>query len=137
MIDELLGRRCTSIRRFQHRLAGHPPSETGPVEFLWDDGTYLSLDANTDWTLNLSSSPWADPLESLAEGRRQALAQEVGLWEEAAIPNNLTQLIGQAVISADPELNEVGELTGLRLGFEAEVVAARVLSGKLAIEVLE
>lgn len=136
MIDALRGCRCTAVRRFHHRVAGQPPTGTGPVEFLWNDGTYLSLDASTDWTLNLSSAPWTDPFEGASEGRRQALAQEVGLWEEVTTPTNLAQFIGQAVTSVDPELNEVGELTGLRIGFDAGVVAARVLSGELAIEVL-
>ncbi len=137
MIDTLPGRRCTCIRRFQHRLADQPPSETGPIEFTWDDGTRLTMDANTDWTLDLSSRPWTDPYPSVSESERKALAQEVGLWQEAPIPSALGRLVGQVVTSAAPELNEVGELTGLSLAFETQVVGARVLGGEVTVEVLD
>lgn len=137
MIDALLGRRCTSIRRFSHHLAGLAPSEPGPIEFSWDDGTHLTLDANTDWTLDLSQQRWADPYAGVEERERQELAQAVGLWEEAAIPAELNRLVGQVVSFAEPQFNEVGEVTGLQLTFKDVTVVARVLTGELAIEVLD
>ncbi|GAB78178.1 hypothetical protein [Austwickia chelonae] len=137
MIDALPGRSCASIRRFQHRFADHPPSEPGPIEFTWDDGTRLTLDANADWTLNLSSKPWADPYADASELERNALAQEVGLWEAALIPIAMSRLIGQAVTSAAPEFNEFGELTGLSVAFEEQVVGVRVVGGELIVRVVD
>jgi hypothetical protein len=40
------------------------------------------------------------------------------------------------VISAAPEFNEVGEVTGVTLAFDDQIVVARVLGGELAVEVL-
>lgn len=134
MIDSLPGRRCASIRCFQHVLAGEP-STVGPIEFLWADGTWLTLDTNTDWTLDLSTQPWRDPYGAATGGEREVLAQEVGLWRQASTPGALSRLIGQVVTSAMPELNGVGELAGLRVVFETQVVAARVLGGNLVVEV--
>ena len=137
MIDTLPGRRCTSIRRFQHRLADHPPSETGPIEFSWEDGTRLTLDTNADWTLAMSGQPWADPYAGATERERKVLAQEVGLWQEALIPSALSRLVGQTVTSTVPEFNEVGDFTGLSVAFENQVVRARVFGGELAVEVVD
>jgi hypothetical protein len=137
LIDELTGRRCTTIRRFRHRLADQAPTETGPIELTWDDGTLLTLDAKADWSLDLSSRPWIDSYASASESEREALAREVGLWHEAPIPSTLGRLVGQAVTSTTPEFNEVGELAGLHLAFETLVVRARVVSGELSVEVLD
>lgn len=136
MIDALPGRRCMSIRRLNHRLAGHPPSETGPIEFTWDNGTRLTLDVNPDWTLDLYNQPWTDPYAAASEGEREELAREVGLWQDAFIPSVLKRLVGQAVTSAIPEFNEVGELTGISVAFEDKVVGARVRRGELTVEVV-
>ncbi|MCL3862103.1 hypothetical protein [Actinotalea sp. K2] len=137
MIDTLPGRRCASIRCFQHRLAGHPTSESGPIEFGWADGTWLTLDANADWTLALSTQPWVDPYAGVSVAEREALAQEVGLWHQAPAPIALRRLVGQSVASVLPEFNEVGELVGLKLAFEAQVVAARVVGGEVVVEALD
>lgn len=137
MIDALAGLQCTSVRRFQHRFEGEPGSETGPIEFTWDDGSLLTLDANSDWTLHLSGQHWADPYVNASESERQTLAREVGLWHEVQIPSGLRGLVGQGVTSTEPELDEMGELTGLRILFEIQVVNARVLGGELAVEVLD
>ena len=137
MIEDLAGLRCTSVRRFQHRFEGEPGGETGPIEFAWDDGSLLTLDANADWTLHLSSHHWLDPYAKASESERQRLAREVGLWHEVQAESGLQQVVGQAVAAAEPELDEMGELTGLSILFETQVVRARVVEGELTVEVLD
>lgn len=137
MIDALTGLRCTFVRRFHHQFADEPPSETGPLELAWDDGTVLTLDADTDWTLHVSGQPWVDPYASVSGRELEALAREVGLWHEAKVPTSLARLVGQTVTSSEPLLDEMGDLTGLSLAFETQVVTARVEGGQLTVEVVE
>ena len=137
MIEALLGRRCASIRQFRHEHTGERAGDSGPIEFAWDDGTWLTLDSGADWTLDVSSRPWVDPYAHASESELDELVREVGIWREVPVRGPLCQLVGQAVTSVEAELNEVGELTGLGLGFEAQAIAARVLRGELVVEVLE
>lgn len=135
MIETLAGRRCVSLRRFRHCFRGRPPSETGPVEFTWDDGTFLTLDVNTDWTLDLSNQPWNDPYAEGPEVERRALESEIGVWRQMSAPPSMHLLVGQVVISVNPEFNEVGEVAGAMLCFEDKIMVARVLEGGLSVEV--
>ena len=134
LIGGLPGRRCISILRFQHQIEGLSTSDAGAVEFAWDDGTHLTLDANADWTLDISAQQWLDPFAPVSVSQRAQLAMEVGVWERASIGADLSRLIGQVVTSTAPEFNEVGELTGLTVAFDDMSVSARVVGGKLAVE---
>jgi hypothetical protein len=107
---------------------------TGPIEIAWDDDTWLSLDAKSDWTLEVSSRQWVDPYANVSAAEFKRLAGEVGIWEQASIPPGLDQLVGQVVIAAAPKINEVGELTGVSLAFLEQVLVARVLGGELSID---
>lgn len=135
MINALPGRRCASLRRFHHRIEGQSASETGPIEFTWDDGTHLTLDANTDWTLDFSGQQWSDPYAHASASQRLEIAKEVGVWEQGSIPADLNRLIGQVVIEAVQEFNEVGEVTGMTVVFNDQCVSVRVVGGELAVEV--
>ena len=135
MIDALAGLRCTSVRRFGHRFADESVSATGPLELAFDDRSVLTLDAKADWTLHMSNQPWTDPYADASEDERGVLARDVGVWHEVATPTSLARLVGQRVSSAEPELNEIGELTGLSIAFETHVVSARVLDGELTVKV--
>lgn len=135
MISELPGRRCTSIRRFYHQVEGQPASQTGPIEFTWDDGTHFTLDANADWTLDSSGQRWSDPYAHARASVRAALAREGGVWEQASISSDLDRLVGQVVLSVVPDFNEVGELRGLDVVFNNKKGSARVVAGELAVEV--
>ena len=137
MTINLIGRRCTSVKRFQHRFAGQDPSEPAPIEFTWDDGTTTTLDANADWTLDLSTRPWDDPLKNVTGFQRVELADEVGLWEPAPPWDALSRVVGQSVSAAEVELDDVGELTGIRFVFEDVVVRGRVVEGDLTVELIE
>lgn len=137
MIGDLLGQECTSIRQFRHRIYGAEPSLPGPAEFGWNHNSYLTLDVATDWTLSLSTQPWSDPFADADTMQRRELARQVGLWEEAPPSRRLGQLVGQALTSVDPMLNEVGELSGLRLGFDRVAIIALVWDGAVAIHVVE
>ncbi|MFT3887742.1 MAG: hypothetical protein QM713_06220 [Arachnia sp.] len=137
MIDSLRGRRCVSLRRFHHRFEGGPASETGPIEFTWDDGTWLTVDVKTDWTLELSEQPWSDPFARASASQRRELAVSVGLWEQAPMSAELCRLVGRVVTSAVLDLNEVGGAAGLTVAFDGLSVSARVAGGELAVEVHE
>ncbi len=137
MMDELRGRRCVGVRRFGHRFRDLPLSETGPIEFTWDDGARLTLDGKADWTLDVSRRPWVDPYAGVAGSQRSALAVEVGLWEEAPLSRALERVVGQVLIADTPLFNEVVELTGLTLTFVDQVVVARLWGGELTVGVLD
>lgn len=111
------------------------PSEFGPIEFAWDDGQFTTLDANSDWTLELSAQPWSDPFANAPTDERHRLAAEVGLWEPAALPSDLQKVVGRTASAVEPMLNEVGELVGVRIGFSDVVVSVSVADGNVVVTV--
>ncbi|MFC4784023.1 hypothetical protein ACT8ZV_06085 [Nocardioides sp. MAHUQ-72] len=119
----------------QHRFADSIPSESGPIELGWSDGTFTTLDANADWTLDLTSKPWTDPYAGAGADERQELADEVGLWEPTTATGDLNILVGRSVTSVGPILNEAGELSGLELAFGDWLLLAAVEAGNLAVHV--
>ena len=134
-MDDLVGQQCSSLRRWRHRMPGHAPSETGPVEFGWETGAWLTLYAAADWTLRISYVPWVDPFADVAGSERDLLVEEVGLWEEAPLDGASESLLGRALTSALPRFSEVGELAGLTLSFGRIVAEAEVNAGELEFHV--
>lgn len=116
-------------------VPGRPLERGRAVELGWSDGTFTTLDATADWTLDLTSQPWTDPYAGAGAVERQELADEVGLWEPTTATGDLNSLVGRSVTSVDPILNEAGELSGLELGFGDVTLLAVVEAGNLVVHV--
>ena len=130
-----MGRHCTSVKRWQHRIEGHEASDFGPLEFGWSGGEFTTLDVKGDWTLELSLQPWSDPFATATAEYRAALAKEVGLWEPMPLSEEFHKVMGSIVTAVDPLLNEMGELTGLKITFGDVVVLAKSYEGNLLVSV--
>lgn len=136
MIENLLGSRCISARRLQHRFADHSAGKLGPLELGWANGEFTTLDANADWTLDVSFRPWIDPFKRASDKDRQRLSFELGLWEAVDLPEELHALIGRTVTDVRPIMNEVGELSGLEIEFGGGLhLHAKTYEGDLVINV--
>ncbi len=133
MTLDIEGLRCASVRRMHHRFPGDPPTSSGPVEFGWTGGRYLTLDVNSDWTLNVSERRWEDPLGGVAPHERLELSHIVGFWEIESSPSDLASVVSQRLSEIDTIFNEVGELVGLRLVFEDRVIRAEMYAGDLTV----
>lgn len=135
MIATLVGRRCTSVRRFRHRYLGEEPSEFGPVEFGWSDGRYTTIDADSDWTMELTEARWQDPYAETSAEQREELAAEVGLWEPAPLEDDLASVIRREVSATEVDLNEVDDISALHIAFGDVIVSARLYGGNLYVSV--
>lgn len=130
----LVGRRCVSIRVYRYRYGCEPLSLFGPLEFGWDRDGFTTLDANTDWTLDISPRQWSDPFAQMTNVQRARLATEVGIWEEGPLPEWLGQFVGLTVSETQPQLNHMGDLIGLRVAFGERGLIAKVFGGELYVE---
>jgi hypothetical protein len=135
LINDLRGRRCSSIRRFQHRIGDQPSSEFGPLELGWADGRFTTLDANADWTLDIAARAWSDPFADVPADERLRITMEMGVWEPSPPSDELTPLIGRTVTALEPILNEVGEFARLEITFGDIGLTAAVESGNLMVSV--
>lgn len=135
MIEDLHGRRCTSIRRFQHRIGDHPSGEFGPLELGWSDGRFTTLDVNADWTLDVAARAWVDPFASISAAERLRVAEDVGVWVLSPHSDELDQVIGCTVTAVEPILNEIGELAGVEIIFGDLDLVATSESGNLTVSV--
>lgn len=134
MISKLVGRRCVGVRRFaQNAGAG---VDEGPVEFAWDDGSFLTIDVNADWTLGFSAASWTDPFAKANADQRRELSALGWLWFECKGVGSLQQIEGQSLVSAELKQNTAGEVTGVTLEFARSTVAAQVNGGDLHVEVV-
>ncbi len=111
-------------------------ADEGPVEFAWDDGSFLTIDVNTDWTLDFSLTPWADPFAKADVDQRRELSALGWLWFECEVGGDLPQIEGQRLISSELNRNIVGEVQGIRLEFDGATVAAHVRGGDLDVDVV-
>lgn len=128
------GRRCVSATRFHHRFQGRLDSASGPLEFVWDDGAATSFDIASDWTLKIVDGSWPDPFAGQPEDKLRELEAEVGIWVVASADERLRSVVGQTLQSAEPERNEAGELSGVRLVFDGLTVRAFGWDGELHVE---
>ncbi len=116
----LIGRRCARLVRIHHRLGGRVDMTRGPLEIEWDCGDITLIDANTDWTLRVSSERWIDPFAGRSPRELAILEHEVGLWLRFDVEDEdpLAPLVGRRLSWVEDQHNEVGELVGLMFDFE-------------------
>ncbi|KQY43769.1 hypothetical protein ASD18_15505 [Cellulomonas sp. Root137] len=128
-----------SVRRAHHQFAGDVPSTFGPIEFGWADGDVTTFDVRSDWTLEVVATPWFDPYADADEVRRAELAVEVGLWNPStpSLADPLRAVVGQSIGHVEPIFDQVADLTGVEVTFEATTVLATMYGGQLVIQVIQ
>lgn len=131
----LIGRRCAAVSRVVHQFTGQAPTPTGPLELTWDDGLVTVVDVHADWTLNISIDPWVDPYLQAGSSERDRLGRELGLWSRrpADASNGLSALVGATVTAVEPRYNEVDELVGIDIAFDAIRLTITQWAGDLVV----
>ena len=131
------GLRCIGFDRFHHRFRGSVDRSSGPLQLTWDNDGVTAFDIATDWTLEITDRPWADPFAGASPDRLGDLDGEVGIWVRAQVADDdpLVVVIGQSLLSATPERDEMGELVGVRLCFDTTTLRLFGWEGNLRAQI--
>ena len=73
------GLRCTAVNRFHHRFRGTVDQASGPLELAWENDSVTAFDVASDWTLEITETPWSDPFANASPDHLRDLEDEVGV----------------------------------------------------------
>lgn len=131
----LVGRVCVDVSRYHHVIGPEREVTPGPVQFDWSDGGSTTIEAGSDWALEMSDGPWRDPFVAVSDADRKVLADEIGIWElDPQERRSLAVVVGHEVSRVGLVRDEVGETVGADLEFGSDLVRMRIVKGELGME---
>jgi hypothetical protein len=106
--------------------SGEDVSPEGAVQISWSDHSGTVFDVDSEWVLSVERGPWLNPLAG-------ADPTIFGEWGLLAVSRDdpISDVIGDAVDSVVPSLDEMGELSAVELRFSKSVVGLTSWAGEL------
>lgn len=129
-MDEFAGQRLISVLRLAWDWPGDEPRlQLGPVCLRFANGRNLVLSGSTDFSLDVhvsdaTNQTWLRTYDYDYEG---------GRWRsrDASQETPFASVVGRAMTHWDFALNEMGELVGLTLWFDQEVLEVTMSEGEV------
>ncbi|SNY49621.1 GNAT family N-acetyltransferase [Paractinoplanes atraurantiacus] len=128
-LNELIGHRLVKAIRLAWQQPGEPSDlRTGPAHLAFDDGRGILFDCRSDWSLEWILTSSGDDWRSGYQ-----YPDPDGRWipRDASAEPPFAAVAGRSLSGGAPILNQVGEVTGLRLDFGGREVTLRTWQGEL------
>jgi hypothetical protein len=128
-MDGVIGLRLLSVTRLAWWQSGSCEDfSSGPTRLLFESDRTVVLSSRSDWSLE-----WVEPSPGDDWERPYRYEINDGTWtsRDASTEDPFDDAIGQALVSWEPELDEVGDLVGMSLTFPDAVVTLRMWNGEV------
>jgi len=135
-LSRLVGLSCTSIKQAYHIWKGQiDRAQGGPVEMTWSDGSRVSLDGRSDWTLRVQSGPWHNYYEGCSRVQLKVLAIELGLWKQESVSRKepIRPVLRRPLQTIEEILSRYDELMGVIFHFPDASLRAATWAGEVIL----
>jgi len=136
-VPDVVGRTITRIRRLHYVYHGEANMMDGPIELTFSDGSVILCDASADWRLEFYGSAWVDTLEQPLSELDRTYVDRYGKWTAFDVSGSAPHewLVGGTVRQANPQYNDLLELTGLVILIDDAVLNLQMWAGELRASV--
>lgn len=130
------GRVVTAVDRIWYERAGNIDEREGDLQLWFDDGSVVRIRGGSDGeTIEALSEGFSDPFIGPLDPETEAFVRASGAWRRVDVSARTpyVSLIGQRLLSARPLKNRFGNINGVSIIFDQDVVDVRIIADEVLV----